>query len=105
MASRIELRGRYSHRTLTFDSALLSSSKLRPATAPLRRGSLSSDHGGGKRRGASCLRCLFLRPQLHSPSLASSFFGSAFIFGVNGTAKVAPVHDLCGSAHFFHLSN
>ena len=34
MASRIELRGRYSHRTLTFDSALLSSSKLRPATAP-----------------------------------------------------------------------
>src|SRR6516162_3590467 len=34
MASRIELGGRYPHRTLTFDSALLSSSKLRPATAP-----------------------------------------------------------------------
>jgi len=36
---------------LTFNLAFYSSSKLRPATASLRRGSLSSDHGDEKRRG------------------------------------------------------
>jgi hypothetical protein len=36
---------------LTFELAFYSSPKLRPATASLRRGSLSSDHSGGKRRG------------------------------------------------------
>jgi hypothetical protein len=49
-------------------------------------------------REFSCLRCL--RSQLHLPSLASSFFGSAFIFDVRDeTAKVPQLsYDLSGSA-------
>src|SRR5215469_6756423 len=47
---------------LTFDLAFYSSPKLRPAPAPLRRGSLSSTaHCGGKRRGEGIASLTLMR--------------------------------------------